>query len=74
MQLHEDWKAILTKAWSLKFNALALGLGALEVYVGMVKPAGIPNGVFASLSALATTGAMVARVLAQKELSDAPDK
>ncbi|MFC0132986.1 hypothetical protein CR105_25545, partial [Massilia eurypsychrophila] len=69
-----DWRAIVKKAWSLKFNAAALVLGALEVYVGMVKPDGIPTGAFAMLSGLATTAAMVARVMAQKELSDGPTK
>lgn len=70
VSLVEDWKTIVKKAWSLKLNALALALGALEVWVGMVKPDGVPPMLFASLSSLVTIGAMGARVLAQKELSD----
>lgn len=72
--LHEDWRLIIKKAWSLKLNALALVLGALEVWVGMVKPDGVPPLLFASLSSLVTVGAMMARVMAQKELSDGPVK
>jgi hypothetical protein len=72
--LVDDWKAIVKKAWSLKLNALALLLGALEVYVGMMKPDGVPPLLFASLSSLVTIGAMGARVVAQKELSDGAGK
>ncbi len=74
LTLVEDWRAIVKKAWSLKFNALALVLGIAEVYVGVMKPDGIPPMLFASLSGVATTAAMVARVMAQKELSDGTDK
>lgn len=70
LNLVEDWKTIVKKAWSLKLNALALVLGALEVWVGMMKPEGVPPLLFASLSSLVTIGAMGARVMAQKELSD----
>ena len=74
MQLIEDWKAIVRKAWSLKLNGLALLLGAAEAYVNLMKPDGIPPLLFASLSGLATTAAMVARVMAQKELTGGTDK
>ncbi|NML61844.1 hypothetical protein HHL21_12310 [Massilia sp. RP-1-19] len=74
MQLVEDWQAVLKKAWSVKFNIAATLFGAAEVVVALVQPAGIPNGVFAGLAGLTTTAAVVARVLAQKELSDGADK
>ena len=74
MNLVDDWRAIVKKAWSLKLNALALVLGALEVWVGMVKPDGVPPMLFAMLSSLVTAGAMGARVMAQKELSDGKSK
>lgn len=73
-ELVEDWQAILKKAWSVKFSILSALLGGLEVAVALVQPAGIPNGVFAALAGITTTAAVVARILAQKELSDAPTK
>jgi hypothetical protein len=70
MMLVEDWKAVLAKAWSLKFNAAAGILGALEVWVALVQPAGVPNGVFAGFAAGVSMLAFGARLMAQKELSD----
>ncbi|MGZ8339155.1 MAG: DUF7940 domain-containing protein [Telluria sp.] len=70
MELVEDWRAVVRKAWSLKFSALALALTAAEVYVAIKKPESIPPGVFAIGCAVITLAAMAARVVAQKELSD----
>lgn len=74
MELHEDWKAILKKAWSIKFTGVSLLLSAVEVYVQMVQPAGIPGGVFAGIAAAVSLLAGVARLLAQQEMSDGPAK
>lgn len=74
MTLVENWREIAKKAWSLKFNALALALSAVEAYVSLVKPAGIPNGLFAILAGAITVAAMGARMVAQKELSDGTTK
>ena len=68
MILNENWRAVLAKAWSLKFNAAAGLLGAAEVYIAMVQPAGVPNGVFAGIGAVVSTLAFGARLMAQKEL------
>lgn len=68
MQLVDNWSAILTKAWSVKFNIAATLLGAMEVAVALVKPASIPNGVFAGIAMAVSIGANVARVMAQQEL------
>jgi hypothetical protein len=70
MKLIDDWQAILTKAWSVKFNIAATLFGAGEVIVALVQPASIPNGVFAGIAALISICANVARVMAQKEMSD----
>ena len=70
MHLVDDWRAILKRAWSLKFSALALILTAAEVYVAIKQPDAIPPGVFAIGCAVITLAAMVARVVAQKELTD----
>ncbi len=74
MQLVENWPAVLKKAWSLKFNAAAAVFGGLEVVVGQVQPAGIPNGIFAGIAMAVSIGAFAARLLAQQEIHDAPAK
>jgi hypothetical protein len=68
MTLIDDWKDILQKAWSVKCNIAATLLGAAEVVVSMVQPAGIPSGLFAGLAAVVSILANVARVTAQAEL------
>lgn len=69
MTLIEDWKAVLQKAWVVKFNIAATLFGAAEVVVALVQPAGVPNGVFAGIAATISIAANVARIMAQKELS-----
>lgn len=70
MALHPDWKAILRKAWSVKFMLLAGAMSAGEVFMQIMEPAQaplLPKGLFAALSGMLTAGALVARVLAQNE-------
>lgn len=71
MQLVENWDQIIKKAWSVKFSILAALLGGAEVAVQLVKPAGIPDGVFAGIAAIVSMGATLARVLQQQEISGA---
>lgn len=68
MKLVENWREVLTKAWSIKWNIAATLFGALEVSVALIQPAGVPNGIFAGLAAAISIAASVARVLAQPEL------
>lgn len=68
--LIDDWRAILAKAWSVKFNIAATLFGAAEVVVALVRPASIPNGLFAGIAAVVSIAANVSRVMAQKELGD----
>jgi hypothetical protein len=72
MTLIENWDEVLKKAWSVKFNIAAAVFGGLEVAVQLVQPAGIPNGAFAGIAAAVSIAATVARVMAQKEITDAP--
>ena len=72
MQLVENWQAILTKAWSVKFTIASILLSAFEVAVQLVQPAGIPNGMFAAFAGMVSIGAAVARIAAQKEFANAP--
>jgi len=69
LELIEDWRAVLTRAWSMKFSILAAILGGLEVGVQFVQPAGIPNGVFAGIASVVSMSAAIARLVAQRELS-----
>jgi K+-transporting ATPase A subunit len=71
MQFVENWDAVLKKAWSIKFTALSILASAAEVVVQMIQPAGIPNGMFASIAAGISVCAGVARLLAQQEVSGA---
>lgn len=74
MNLIPDWYEILRKAWSVKFNMLAAVLAAAEVAMPILQ-AGfeplqvIPPGTLATLAGLVSGGAIVARVLAQQELT-----
>jgi hypothetical protein len=70
MTLVENWKEILTKAWSIKFMIASAVLSAGEVIVQALQPAGVPDGVFAGIAGAVTLAAGVARLLAQRELSD----
>jgi hypothetical protein len=69
MTLVENWKTILTKAWSIKFTGASLVLSAIEVWVQLVQPAGVPGGAFAGIAVLVSLAAGVARLLAQQEVS-----
>lgn len=64
--LHPDWKTILRKAWSIRLMLLAGLLSGCEVILPMYVDS-IPRNVFAGLSMLVITGAMIARILAQRE-------
>ncbi len=73
MTLLPDWKAVVTKAWSVKFMVLAALLSGVEVVLQILEPsvsATMPKGLFAALAGLTTAGALVARVLAQNEADD----
>lgn len=70
MNLVQNWRAILSKAWSVKFNIAATVFGAAEVIVALLQPQGIPNGVFAGIAAVISIAANVSRIMAQKELTN----
>jgi hypothetical protein len=74
VQLIDDWKLIIQKAWSVKFNIAAALLGGVEVAVQFIQPAGVPAGLFAGIAALISMLAVGARVMAQQEITDAPAK
>lgn len=61
-----DWRNILRYAWSVWLIVAALVLSAAEILVPLILPGVVSPLVFAVLSALATVGALIARVLVQK--------
>lgn len=69
MNLIEDWRKTLRKAWSVRLIALAGLLSGCEVILPMYSDV-IPRGVFAVLTILVAVGAMVARVVVQKKMRD----
>ena len=68
MILVPNWRTVLRKAWSVKFNVAATLFGAAEVAVAIWQPSGMPAGVFAGGAAAVSIFANVSRLLAQKEL------
>lgn len=70
MRLIDDWKTTLARAWSVRWIIAAGLLSGAEVALPLareaIEPLGLlPPGAFAVLAALASAGAVVARVLAQ---------
>ena len=66
MILHDEWRTIVRKAWSVRLIVLAFALSAAEVMLPFFDDA-FPKGIFAALSGLTVAGAFVARLIAQKE-------
>lgn len=69
MKLIDDWRWVVTKAWSLRLAALAALLSGLEVALAVITAyeihTPIPSGMFAALSGLVTVAAFIARFVAQ---------
>ena len=65
MEILDDWKTILKKAWSIRLMLMAGILSGIEVVLPLFIDT-FPRGVFAILSILFTGAAFVARIMAQK--------
>ena len=70
MRLVENWRLLLRRAWSVRLMLLAGVLSGAEVVLPLVCADALPVGVFAGLSFAMTTGAMVARMVAQNGVGD----
>ena len=68
MTLHDNWRDLIRKAWSVKFMVLAFLLTMAEVMLPFFSDA-VPPRTFALLSGLAVAGAFVSRLIAQKDLT-----
>lgn len=69
MRLVDNWRAVIRKAWSLRLMLLAAVLSGVEVVLPFFSES-IPRGTFAVLSGLTVAGAFVARLVAQKGISE----
>jgi hypothetical protein len=68
-RLIEDWRRVLRRAWSVRLIALAAVLSGLEIALPMLEGVvDIPRGILAGLSGLVTCAALVARLVAQREI------
>lgn len=64
MNLLPNWRDILKRAWSVRLILLAGLLTGIEFVLPMFADT-FPHGVFAALSFVATSAALVARLVAQ---------
>lgn len=74
MKLVAEWRRVLRRAWSIRLMLLAGLLSGAEIALPLldgVLP--VPAGIFAGLSFAATAGAFVARLVAQKSISNGED-
>lgn len=67
MRLRRDWRAVLRKAWSVRLIAAAALLSGVEAALPLFDDK-FPRGVFAALSFVVVGAALVARIVAQKDL------
>lgn len=67
MNLIDNWKAVATKAWSMRLVLLSAVLSAAEVALPYLDGA-MPRGTFAILAMAVSVSAAVARLVAQPEM------
>jgi hypothetical protein len=72
MKLVADWRRVLRRAWSIRLMILAGLLSGIEAALPLLDGyVDIPPRLFAVLSGLTVAAAFVARLVAQKDISDA---
>lgn len=69
MKLSSQWKKIIRKAWSFRLAAVAGILSGCELIIPMFSGS-LPRGPFAALSFLFTAAALIARLVAQKNMAE----
>jgi hypothetical protein len=69
MKLLSNWQDVIKRAWSMRLMLLAAILSGVEVVLPFFSEA-IPRGVFAVLSGVTVAAAFVARLVAQKGVSE----
>lgn len=73
MKLVENWRDVLKGAWSVRLMVLSAIIGALPVFFSLVnaETLGVSPVVFATLSAVVSAAAVLARLVQQAALSGA---
>lgn len=75
IRLLKNWRAVLARAWSIRLMILAGVFSGLEVFTQFVIALGIdlpiPPMLFAALSGLSSTAAVIARLVAQEGITNA---
>jgi len=66
MTLLPDWRVILRRAWSLRLMAVAILLTIAEALLPLVD--WLPDLHYAGLSVAVIVGAMVSRIMSQKNM------
>lgn len=66
MRLNAEWKRILKRAWSIRLGILAAILSGVEIILPLFVDS-FPRNVFAVLSFFTVVGAVIARLVAQKD-------
>lgn len=70
LELASDWRAVLRHAWSVRLLALAALLSFLEVVLNLVgSELPLPPLGRALVTGVVVAGALVARIVAQKQFS-----
>lgn len=74
VKLVDDWRHVLRKAWSVRLISVAAVLSGAEVVMPLLQGVvDVPPGLFAALSGIVTAAALVARLVAQRSMTDAAD-
>lgn len=63
----DDWKEVLTKAWSIRFIILSIIFQSIEILLPMYSEK-FERGLFATLSILAAGLSFYSRLIAQKDI------
>jgi len=72
MKLVPQWQRVLSRAWSIRLMIIAGLLSGAEVALPLIGDGlPIPPGAFAVLSGLTVAAAFVARLVAQKGITNA---
>lgn len=71
MRIGRKWRAVLTRAWSVRLMILAAILSGAETAITLAGNFfGLPSGLFALLAFLATCAAFIARFIAQQDIEN----
>ena len=66
-RIHADWRNILKRAWSIRWMAIAVLCSTAQVVVPLYYDS-LPRNLFAILSGVSVSGALISRIVAQSNL------